>query len=72
MRRVAFPTPRLTPRETEVLRYVRDGLGNQQIARQLGVAEATVVKHLEHAYARLGAHSRTQAVQLCASALDSR
>jgi hypothetical protein len=33
--------------------------------------EATVIKHLEHVYDRTGAHNRTQAVWLCANALDS-
>jgi DNA-binding CsgD family transcriptional regulator len=70
LRRLAYPTPSLTPRETQVLSHVRDGLSNTQIARALGVAESTVVKHLEHIFTRTGAHSRTQAVQLCAAALD--
>jgi DNA-binding CsgD family transcriptional regulator len=69
-RRLAFPAPRLTPREAEVMRLVRDGLGNAQIARALGVSEATVGKHLEHVYTRTGAQSRVQALNLCAAALD--
>ena len=69
-RRAARGVPVLTPREKEVLLLVRDGLGNAAIARALGVAEATVVKHLEHVYARIGAHSRTQALRLCGTALD--
>jgi DNA-binding CsgD family transcriptional regulator len=70
LHRLAYPAPRLTPRELEVLRYVRDGMPNHQIAQALNIAESTVIKHLEHIYARTGAHSRTQAVQLCLSALD--
>jgi len=69
-RRATGPAPVLTPREREVLLLVRDGLGNAAIARALGVAESTVVKHLEHVYARIGAHSRTQALRLCRNALD--
>ena len=69
-RRAARQVPVLTPREREVLLLVRDGLGNAAIARALGVAESTVVKHLEHVYARIGAHSRTQALRLCGTALD--
>jgi LuxR family maltose regulon positive regulatory protein len=53
-----------------VLLLVRDGCSNAAVARALGVAESTVVKHLEHVYARVGAHSRTQAVRLCEAALD--
>jgi DNA-binding CsgD family transcriptional regulator len=71
VRRITLPTPRLTARQIEVLRCVRDGLGNHQVARHLGIAEATVVKHLEQAYSRLGAHNRTQALQLCGPALDT-
>jgi DNA-binding CsgD family transcriptional regulator len=70
LRRLAYPAPRLTPREVEVLRYVRDGMPNHHIAQALGIAECTVIKHLEHIYRRTGAHNRTQAVQLCLSALD--
>jgi DNA-binding CsgD family transcriptional regulator len=54
--------PGLTPREREVLDLVADGLTNAQIARRLWVAESTVAKHLEQAYAKLGVHSRTAAV----------
>ena len=35
-----------------------------------GIAEATVSKHLEHIYARVGARSRVQALALCADELD--
>jgi DNA-binding CsgD family transcriptional regulator len=68
--RIAFPTPRLTSRETEVLRLVRDGLTDSQIARRLAISEATVGKHLQHIYARTGAQSRVQALSLCSTALD--
>lgn len=69
-RRLAFPSPRLTPRETEVLRCVRDGDSNSEVARRLGITEATVEKHLEHVYDRTGARSRTQALNLCSAVLD--
>jgi DNA-binding CsgD family transcriptional regulator len=54
--------PGLTQREREVLGLVAEGLTNAQIARTLWVAESTVAKHLEQAYAKLGVHSRTAAV----------
>jgi DNA-binding CsgD family transcriptional regulator len=68
--RLTLPAVRLTPREAEVLRCVRDGMPTRLIARELGVAECTVVKHLEHVYARIGAHNRAQALQLCSTALS--
>jgi DNA-binding NarL/FixJ family response regulator len=56
------PDPGLTTREHEVLGLVAEGLTNAEIARRLWVAESTVAKHLEQAYAKLGVHSRTAAV----------
>lgn len=69
-RRVGFSAPRLTPREVDVLRLVRDGLTNQQIARRLKVRQTTVAKHLEHVYTRTGARSRVQALEVCRDLLD--
>jgi DNA-binding CsgD family transcriptional regulator len=54
--------PALTRREREVLGLVAEGLTNAEIARRLWVAQSTVAKHLEQAYAKLGVHSRTAAV----------
>lgn len=52
----------LTPRETEILRWVAAGSTNAEVARQLWVTEHTVRKHLENVYAKLGVHTRTAAV----------
>jgi DNA-binding CsgD family transcriptional regulator len=54
--------PELTSRQWEILRLVSDGCTNAQVARQLGLSEATVRKHLENTYARLGVSNRTAAV----------
>ena len=70
LRRLTRPPPSLTSREWEVMLLVRDGLTDAQVARRLGVVEATVSKHLEHIYARTGARSRVQAVRLCSPVLD--
>jgi len=51
----------LTPRETEVLAMVRQGLANKQIARRLGISERTVKAHLSSAFQRTGTVDRTQA-----------
>ena len=57
-----YPAPRLTARQRELLHLVAAGHTNSQIARRLGVTEATVRKHLENIYARLHVSSRTAAV----------
>jgi DNA-binding NarL/FixJ family response regulator len=51
----------LTPRESEVLVLVRQGLANKQIARRLGISERTVKAHLTSAFQRIGVVDRTQA-----------
>jgi len=56
------PVPRLTPRQTELLHLVAAGHTNTQIARRLGISEATVRSHLENIHARLHVSSRTAAV----------
>ncbi|MFI5497114.1 response regulator [Actinoplanes sp. NPDC051859] len=52
----------LTPRETEVLRLVGNGLSNQQIAERLVLSEATVKTHVKRLMAKLDLSSRAQAV----------
>jgi DNA-binding NarL/FixJ family response regulator len=55
------PAGRLTPRESEVLTLVRQGLANKQIARRLGISERTVKAHLTSVFATIGVTDRTQA-----------
>lgn len=57
-------TERLTPRQREVLDGVAAGLTDAEIAERLGVARATVGKHLEAIYERLDVHNRTSAAAL--------
>ncbi|MFI1172755.1 response regulator transcription factor [Streptomyces melanogenes] len=56
------PTPRLTPRQWQLLHLLAAGHTNVQIARRLGVSEGTVRKHLENAYRRLDVSNRMAAV----------
>lgn len=51
----------LSPRETEVLRLVSQGLANKQIARALGITERTVKAHLGRVFREIGVLDRTSA-----------
>jgi DNA-binding NarL/FixJ family response regulator len=50
----------LTPREGDVLGQLVRGMTSKQIARKLGLAPATVDKHVEQIRVKLGARSRIQ------------
>lgn len=56
--------PALTAREAEVLLWAARGRSDDVIADMLGTASATVGKHLEHAYDKLGVRSRAEALAL--------
>ena len=56
------PTATLTARERDVMHCVAAGKSTAETARLLYVTPATVSKHLEHVYAKLGVRSRTAAV----------
>lgn len=62
--RMQAPEVALSPRELEILERVAQGESNRQIAQASSISEATVKSHLVHIYDKLGADSRTRAVQL--------
>ncbi len=51
----------LSPRESEVLGLVAEGLPNKLIARRLEISERTVKAHLTSVFAQIGVTDRTQA-----------
>jgi pSer/pThr/pTyr-binding forkhead associated (FHA) protein len=54
--------PVLSPRQHEVLAFLKEGLTNPEIAVRLGVTERTVKAHCQEVFDRLGARNRTAAV----------
>jgi DNA-binding NarL/FixJ family response regulator len=54
----------LTTREMDVLRLIRDGYRNKQIADELTIAETTVNFHIKNLVDKLGANDRTHAVTI--------
>ncbi len=53
--------PRLTERETQVMRLIVSGKANTAIAAQLQITERTVRFHLCNVYDKIGVHSRAEA-----------
>jgi NarL family two-component system response regulator LiaR len=53
----------LTERETVILGALARGLSNEQIAKELWVAEQTVKFHLTNVYRKLGVSNRTEAAR---------
>ncbi len=54
----------LTRRELEVLGMLANGLGNKEVAGQLGISDHTAKFHVAQILAKLGAGSRTEAVMI--------
>jgi DNA-binding NarL/FixJ family response regulator len=56
--------PKVSPRELEVLRLMADGLSNQAIGERLYLSTNTVRNHVRNILAKLGAHSKLEAVSI--------
>lgn len=54
--------PALTPRESEVLSHIADGLSHDEIGARLSISPETVRTHVRKACERLNARTRTHAV----------
>jgi len=59
----------LSPKEAETLLWVAQGKSNSEVALILGIAEATVKKHLEHIFQKLGVDKRGAASLIAVEAL---
>jgi DNA-binding CsgD family transcriptional regulator len=57
----AGPVPALTPRETQVLRLVAQGLSNKELAGVLRLSHRTVERHVTGLYRKLGVARRSEA-----------
>jgi DNA-binding NarL/FixJ family response regulator len=59
----SIDTPRLTERETEVLRLVAKGLSYKQVAARLVVSHRTVQNHVQNTLNKLQLHNRAELVR---------
>jgi DNA-binding NarL/FixJ family response regulator len=57
------PTESLTPRETEILRFIVEGYTNRQIGQELNISIRTVEGHRANISDKLGLHSRVELVR---------
>lgn len=62
----------LSKRETDVVRLVAEGLGNREVAQQLGLSEHTVKNYLFNVFDKLGISSRSELVMYTLSNSDNR
>lgn len=53
-------TPRLTERETEILRFVAKGLSSKQIAERLSLSHRTVENHVQATFRKLQVANRVE------------
>jgi NarL family two-component system response regulator YdfI len=54
----------LSPRETEVLAHLAEGLGNRAIAARMAISEHTVKSHVAAIFGKLGVSTRAEAVAI--------
>lgn len=54
--------PSVSPRQAEILQWLREGKSNEEIGRLLGISPLTVKNHLQRLYRQLGVNNRAHAV----------
>jgi LuxR family maltose regulon positive regulatory protein len=55
-------TESLSPRESDILRLIAEGLSNKEIARDLAIAPETVKSYMKNIFIKLKVERRAQAV----------
>lgn len=55
---VPLGLPPVTPRESEVLRLLAEGLANRAVADRLGISTRTAQKHVENLFKKFNVHGR--------------
>lgn len=63
------PTPTVSPRQAEILQWLREGKSNEEIGCLLGISALTVKNHLQRLYRQLGVSNRAHAVARSAAQL---
>ena len=61
---VAHPSASLSPRETELLALMAEGLNRRQIAEHLCITEETAKSHMKNIYQKLEVNSKVAAIQI--------
>lgn len=61
------PSPTLTARESEILRWLAEGYGNKDIATRLHISVKTVETHRSHLFLKLGLQNRADLVRYAIS-----
>ncbi|UCG14131.1 MAG: response regulator transcription factor [Deltaproteobacteria bacterium] len=57
-------SPLLTPRETEILQAITEGMGNKEISESLNISTETVKSHIKRIYKKLKVKNRVEAGRL--------
>jgi DNA-binding NarL/FixJ family response regulator len=61
---VPLGVPPVTPRESEVLRLLGEGLPNRAVAERLGISTRTAQKHVENLFKKFNVHGRRDLIQV--------